>query len=126
VALQPFIFLGRFFSFLIFYTFGKNHWPGDELIARPLPVHNTAPAQNEHTEASMPQIGLEPTILVFERGKTVHAFDRAATLTGLISPLTSFIFISIIAFAAILKYYEIIYSTQIPPKLLSEDILSLV
>jgi hypothetical protein len=30
----------------------------------------------------MPQVGLEPTISVFERAKTDHAFDRAATVIG--------------------------------------------
>jgi hypothetical protein len=28
----------------------------------------------------MPQVGFEPTIPVFEWGKTVHASDRAATV----------------------------------------------
>jgi hypothetical protein len=31
----------------------------------------------------MPQVGAEPTIPVFERAKTVHAPDRAATVIGL-------------------------------------------
>jgi hypothetical protein len=30
----------------------------------------------------MPQMGLELTIPVFEQTKTVHALDRAATVTG--------------------------------------------
>jgi hypothetical protein len=30
----------------------------------------------------MPQVGFEPTILVFKRAKTVHALDRAATVIG--------------------------------------------
>jgi hypothetical protein len=30
----------------------------------------------------MPQVGFEPTILVFERVKTVHTLDRAATVIG--------------------------------------------
>jgi hypothetical protein len=30
----------------------------------------------------MPWVGLEPTISVFERAKTVHALDRAATVIG--------------------------------------------
>jgi hypothetical protein len=30
----------------------------------------------------MPQVGFEPTIPVFERAKTVHALDRAATVIG--------------------------------------------
>jgi hypothetical protein len=36
----------------------------------------------------MPQVEFEPTILVFERAKTVHASARSATMIGLhtISP----------------------------------------
>jgi hypothetical protein len=30
----------------------------------------------------MPQVRFEPTITVFERAKTVHALDRAATVIG--------------------------------------------
>jgi hypothetical protein len=30
----------------------------------------------------MPRVGFEPTIPVFERAKTVHALDRAATVIG--------------------------------------------
>jgi hypothetical protein len=30
----------------------------------------------------MPQVGFEPTIPVFERGKAVHALDGAATVIG--------------------------------------------
>jgi hypothetical protein len=30
----------------------------------------------------MPQVGLEPTIPVFERAKTVRALERAATVIG--------------------------------------------
>jgi hypothetical protein len=30
----------------------------------------------------MPLVGFEPTIPVFERVKTVHAFDRMATVIG--------------------------------------------
>jgi hypothetical protein len=32
----------------------------------------------------MPRVGFEPTIPVFERAKTVHALDRAATVIGFI------------------------------------------
>jgi hypothetical protein len=31
--------LGRFFSFLILYTFGRTPWTGDQPFARPLPTH---------------------------------------------------------------------------------------
>jgi hypothetical protein len=30
----------------------------------------------------MPRVGFEPTIPVFERAKTVHVLDRAATVIG--------------------------------------------
>jgi hypothetical protein len=30
----------------------------------------------------MPRVGLEPTIPVFERTKTIHVLDRAATVIG--------------------------------------------
>jgi hypothetical protein len=31
----------------------------------------------------MPQVGFEPMIPVFERAKTAHALDRAATVIGI-------------------------------------------
>jgi hypothetical protein len=33
----------------------------------------------------MPYVGFEPTIPVFERAKTVHALDGAATVIGKVS-----------------------------------------
>jgi hypothetical protein len=36
----------------------------------------------------MHRVGIEPTIPVFERAKTVHALDRAATVIGLCTPRT--------------------------------------
>jgi hypothetical protein len=74
--------LGSCFSFLIFYTVGRTPWTGDQPVARPLPAHRTAQIQNKRTQKSMPQVGFEPTIPVFERAKTVHALDRAATVIG--------------------------------------------
>jgi hypothetical protein len=35
-------------------------------------------------QTSMPREGLEPTIPVLERAKTVHALDRTATAIGVI------------------------------------------
>jgi hypothetical protein len=45
-------------------------------------LHTGQHKQNKPTNTSMPQVGLEPTIPVFERAKTVHALDRAATEIG--------------------------------------------
>jgi hypothetical protein len=44
---------------------------GDQTVAMPLPI-----------QTSMPSVGFEPTILVFERAKTLHSSDRADTVTG--------------------------------------------
>jgi hypothetical protein len=41
--------------------------------------HNT---KYTHTHTSMPRVGFESTIPASERAKTVHASDRAATVTG--------------------------------------------
>jgi hypothetical protein len=67
----PFLDLGRFFSFLILYTVGRTPWTRHQPFARPLP-----------TQTSMPWVGFEPTIPVFETEKTVHTLDRAATVIG--------------------------------------------
>jgi hypothetical protein len=74
-----FLGLGRFFSFLIFYTVGRTR---DHPFARPLPAHRTAQTQIKHTHTSMPQVVFEPTIPMFERTKTVHTSDRAAIVIG--------------------------------------------
>jgi hypothetical protein len=39
--------------------------------------------QNNHRQTSMPRVGFEPTIPAFERAKTVHALDRAASTIGM-------------------------------------------
>jgi hypothetical protein len=41
--------------------------------------------QNKRTQISIPRVGFEPTIPVFEWAKIVHALDRATTVIGLIS-----------------------------------------
>jgi hypothetical protein len=43
--------------------------------------------QNKCTQTSMPRVGFEPMIPVFERAKKVHALDRAATVIGFIMTL---------------------------------------
>jgi hypothetical protein len=79
---SPLLDLGRFFSFLILYKVGSPPLVGDQRIAGPLPTHRTTQTQNKRTQTSMPQVEFEPTIPVFERAKTVHALDRAATVIG--------------------------------------------
>jgi hypothetical protein len=72
------------FQFLNLYTVGKIPWTGDQPVARPLPAHRTAQTQNKRTQTSMPWVGFEPTIPVFERAKAVHVLDREATVIGMI------------------------------------------
>jgi hypothetical protein len=68
---------------LIFYTFGKTPWTGDQPVTMPLPIHRTTQTQKKWTQTSILQVGYEPTIPVFEREKTVHALDRAAIVIGI-------------------------------------------
>jgi hypothetical protein len=70
--------LVAFSIFLIFYAVGMTPWTGDQPVARPLPT------QNKRTQTSMPQMGFEPTIPVFEKAKTVPALDGAATVIGVL------------------------------------------
>jgi hypothetical protein len=69
----------------LFYTDDRAPWPSDQSVARPLPTHNTTHSQNKRRQTSMPWVGFELTIPVFERTKTVHALDRAATVIGAFS-----------------------------------------
>jgi hypothetical protein len=75
---SPVLGLGRFFSFLILYTVGRTPWTGDQPVARLLPTHSTTQTQNKLTQTSMPQVGLERTIPLVQRAKTVHVLGRAA------------------------------------------------
>jgi hypothetical protein len=75
-ALQPFADAANFFSFLILTeSVGRGISPsqGRYLVQ----------TQNKHKETYMPWVGFETTIPVFERAKTVHALDRAATVIGI-------------------------------------------
>jgi hypothetical protein len=47
-------------------------------VARPLPAHRTAQTQNKCTQTSMPEVGFEPTVPVFEWVKTFHALEHVA------------------------------------------------
>jgi hypothetical protein len=55
---------------------------GDQPVVRLLPTHGTTQTQNKRTQTSMPRVGFDPTIPVFERAKTVRALDSAATVIG--------------------------------------------
>jgi hypothetical protein len=69
-------------GFLILCTVGRTPWTGVQLVARPPPTHRTIRTQNKLTKTSMSWVGFEPTSPAFERAKTVHALDSAATGIG--------------------------------------------
>jgi hypothetical protein len=79
---SPFVGPWSLFQFLNLYTVGTTPWTGDQPVAMPLPTHRTTETQNKRSQTSVPLVGFEPTIPVFERAKTVHDLDRAATLIG--------------------------------------------
>jgi hypothetical protein len=69
--------LGRFFSFVIYTQLVG-------LLGRGISPSQGRYLQNntQCTQTSMPLVAFEPTTPVFERAKTVHALDRAATVIG--------------------------------------------
>jgi hypothetical protein len=66
-------------QFLNHKTVGRTPWTEAQPVARPLPTHRTQ-TQNIRRQTSMPWVGFEPTITVFERAKAFHSFNRAAAL----------------------------------------------
>jgi hypothetical protein len=70
------------FQFLNLYTFSRNTWTGDLLVARLLATYTrrTTQAQNKRAQTSVPWLGFEPMIPLFERGETVHGLDCEATM----------------------------------------------
>jgi hypothetical protein len=73
----PLLGLGRFFYFLdILQSLGQLGRGISSSQGRYLHT------QNKRTQASMPPVEFDPTIPVFERAKTVHALESAATVIG--------------------------------------------
>jgi hypothetical protein len=73
----PLLDLGHFFSFLIFFTQSV----GGISPSQGRSGHRTEQTR-KCTQTSMPQVGFELTIPVFQRTNTFHALARAATLIG--------------------------------------------
>jgi hypothetical protein len=77
------ILLCLYSPLLDLYTVDRTPWTRDQPVAGPLPKHRTTHTQNKRTHASMPGVGFEPTTPAFERAKTIHVLDRAATVIGI-------------------------------------------
>jgi hypothetical protein len=62
-------------------TISRTLWTGDQpyLKAATYPRRHK---QQKREQISVPQVGLEPTIPVFEQAKMFHASDRAAIAIG--------------------------------------------
>jgi hypothetical protein len=72
--------LGRFFSFLIFYTVGMTPWKR----ISPSQGRHLHTGQHKHSMNTHTDIHTSSWIPVSGRAKTVHALDRAATVVGTI------------------------------------------
>jgi hypothetical protein len=83
MALQPFGLRPLFQLPNHVYT-RHDSLDGDQPVANPLPIQRTRQAQNKRTQTSIPRVGFEPTIPVFQQAKTVNALDRAASLIYLL------------------------------------------
>jgi hypothetical protein len=66
------------FSFQILFWVGRTSWTVHQPVTRPVPYTR----DNINTQTSMLRLGFEPTTPAFERKKTIHILDRAATLIG--------------------------------------------
>jgi hypothetical protein len=73
--------LGRFKIFSP-HTAGRTPWTGDQPVGRPLPAYRTKQIQNKRKQTSIPRMGFERTILMFERAKTFHALYRVVIVFG--------------------------------------------
>jgi hypothetical protein len=87
MALQPFVRPWPLFQFLELFTqlvglLGRGISPSQGRYLHTA-QHSTAQTQNKSTHTSMPRVGFEFMISVFERAKIVHALDLAATVVGL-------------------------------------------
>jgi hypothetical protein len=59
-------------------TFGRTPWTVDQ----PFLKAATYTGQHKRGKTSMPGVGFEPTITVFQRAKTFHVLDRADAVIG--------------------------------------------
>jgi hypothetical protein len=63
------------------YIFGRISRTGDHFIAKAY-TYIGQYKQNKCTQTLMPRVGFKPTLLLFEREKTVHGLVRVATVNG--------------------------------------------
>jgi hypothetical protein len=82
MALQPFVGPWPFFS--VSWSFTQSVGLLGRGISPSQDRYWTERTRNKRTQTFMPQMGFEPMIPVFQRTKTVHALDCAATVICLL------------------------------------------
>jgi hypothetical protein len=73
--------LGRFFSLFI-HTQSVGLLGKGISLSQGRYLHTEQQRHRLNAQTSMPRVGFELTIPIFERAKTVHALERAATVVG--------------------------------------------
>jgi hypothetical protein len=79
---SPFLGPGLFLSFVHICTQTVGLLGPGISLSQGYYMHTGQHKQNKHTQTFMPSEGFEPMIPAFQRAKTVHALDRAATVIG--------------------------------------------
>jgi hypothetical protein len=74
-----FLVPGRFFSFIILYTVHRTLAQGIS-SSQDRYIHKGQHKDNKRKQISMPRVGFEPMIPVFERARIVHTLDRAGNV----------------------------------------------
>jgi hypothetical protein len=87
LALQPFVGPWPLFKFLDLFTQSVGLLGRGISQSQGRCLHIGQYKQNKRTQTYMLRVGFEPTIPVFEKAKTVHTLDRAATVIGYINIL---------------------------------------
>jgi hypothetical protein len=82
MALQPFFKPWPLFQFLDLFIQSIGHLGRGISPSKGRYLHTGQHKHRINAHASMPQVGFQPTIPVFERARTVHALDRASTAIG--------------------------------------------
>jgi hypothetical protein len=60
----------------------QDSFDGGSALSQGRYLHRTTRTEKYRGQTFMPKMGFEPTIPVFERGKTFHASHCAATMIG--------------------------------------------
>jgi hypothetical protein len=83
VAVQPFVGPWPLFQFLDLLYGRYDSLDGESARRKAATCIHDSTKQHKRTETSIPEVGIELTVAVFERVTSVNALDRAATVIGM-------------------------------------------